>query len=188
MGITIPPLQKKILEILNQQDKSIQGILNKEQLKEYLLTLKGSKFIGICTATHPKMRKTGNPFVEAIKLATAVINVNIDYEGAVNRSLVKQGEKADFTAGSNWHEPVFDAAGRWTPFCRHRTTGDYYLRGTVRSWGNKQFLMPDGSNIAEEVIKPFLQVSAPREVDFHTFKLDSIRGITSEGQTVLLVE
>ncbi len=90
----------------NAPKTHVVPVLTKTQLVNMLVNLpKGNNFVTIIARTVPAMNKTGNPFYDSAikdfnirKIAEVNGAIQFNYEAAVNRQLVREGQEADFTA------------------------------------------------------------------------------------------
>ena len=161
--------------------------LTQSEIFGALSDIKGAKIIGLTTITPPKMRKTGNPhFGKVHKLSRVAVMVNFNYDAGVVRRLIKEGKSVDdFKRGESWHEPVLTPEGHLTPFCKHKTTGEMYLR-VVRLGGRSRFIDDKGRFFPKSEIEPFLQdqdgyknQGLDNPVVFLTIKLSNVVAIKS---------
>jgi len=122
-----------------------------------LILLKGSTFINIRTKTKVTMNKTNNPFYDRVEKDTwQVVNINFDYENAVNNKLTKEGKEADFEAKARkWGERVDN-----TPIITHK--GEFYVElGFLNDKQKPKVTYLLDGNVATEdellAIKPFFK-------------------------------
>ena len=160
MGKTI--VQSKLQMTADEAKTAI--VIDEQELVNMLSSERGATFITFVAETEPKMRKTGNPFNgRVVKVAKVNGMVNFHYDKAVERRLEKEGKDvADFQRGTSWHEPVIRADGTLTPFCQHKTKGDWYLRFML--CGNaieSEYRYIDGTIIDTAEIIPWLTKSKP---------------------------
>lgn len=161
-----------------------------EQAAEILKSLTGAKILSFVAETDARLRKKGNPFGKVVKRARVNALVNFWYDDAVIRRLEKEGkDESAFRKGESWHEPVFTADGKLTPFARHKDTGDLYLR-VVRlgTCGSPEYRTEDGSEVDVKDLGPWLDQKpgytnqgTDNPVVFQTFKLDGIKELTVDG-------
>lgn len=189
--MNLTPVEFRMLALLGEQGKTF-SLADANEIFNGMIALRGATFVSIIAATEPKMRKTGNPYV-GVAHKVAVVNgqVNFDYDHAVENARVKEGsDPDDWTKGQSWHEPVL-ADGRFTPFCRHKKDGTYYLRIRRQSGSSTIIDRNTGQDIGEAV-KPFLQVSSrdnqglSKPVEFLTYGLSSIKAATFGGKTFVV--
>ena len=186
--MNLTPVEARMLEILGASGKAF-SLANATDIFADMLALKGATFVSIIAVTEPKMRKTGNPFHGvAVKVASVNGQVNFDYAGAVERARVKEGEAPEFEQGTSWHEPYM-RDGRLTPFCKHKSKDEYYLRIRRLSGSSIIINRNTGVEIPKDEIEPFLQVSSrtnqglDKPVEFLTYGLNTIKAVTCAGQT-----
>lgn len=161
-----------------------------EELAAILENIHGAKILSFVAETDARLKKRGNPFGTVYKRAKVSALVNFHYDPAVIRRLEKEGkDESAFRRGESWHEPVIDAAGRLTPFCRHKQTGDLYLR-IVRldTLGEPEYRTAAGEVVDVSLLTPFLDQKpgyvnqgTDDPVVFQTFKLDGIKELTVDG-------
>jgi hypothetical protein len=158
-------------------------------LVDLLSDVKGARKAAIVAVTEPKMRKTANPYYGSVeKINHCLVDLNLNYENKVNKALVKAGEEPNFEAGGNWHEPILRPDGTLTPFCRHKSTHEVYLRAVLDKVLSTEYIdKVTGSPISESVLAPWLIKSEPSHgVRFFTTKLSNVRGVTYGGKTYML--
>lgn len=124
-------------------------------------------FVSMLTETEVKMRKTGNPFVGAVKVSQRNGLLNVNYVESVKRKLAEQTgtplKDVDYAAGSTWYKHTETEEGKPLPLCvhqkdesrfylqyfPHRTIGDnkYFLNGRELTPAEvtemKKFIPPD---------------------------------------------
>jgi hypothetical protein len=167
--------------------------MTKADLVSALMSRKGAFFGTIVAETDPRMKKTDNPFVGAMKISRVNGLFNWIYENAVNRQRVRENQPLD-DAGEVEH---FDAHPRkWgvrlrredgtvTPLVEHK--GSYYLEMKVeRSLGYEY--RKDGVTLDPKAVEAYLpqrKEGARQEVDnpviLRDYSIDSIRQITLDG-------
>lgn len=159
---------------------------------------KGVLIVGLLALVDCKARKTNNPYGTIFKWIRGVGFVGVDYERAVNREAIRQGETPEFgTESLPW--------GEWLlPNKVITHNGNLYLRTqTTPNQRRKQpakvlrYENDNGFVLSKDEIKQFLP--APREsnkqqeetgidstVWVRTYKFDSIYKIRIAGKTYLL--
>jgi len=153
---------------------------------------KGANIITVGMATVPRMRKTGNPwFGNVRKHAIAHVQIQADYENAVNAQRRKEGKADDFQAQPRvWGERVGDT-------CLIDNKGRKYmafralrcLKSTLRDLQG-HFLPAD--DVA--AIKTFVYVSKSKtqqtdtEVMWRTVALDNVRRININRKRYKVVQ
>jgi len=164
-----------------------------EQLETMLADLKpGANMITIGMATTPKMRKTGNDYFGKIrKHATANVQIQLDYERAVNAQRVREGNTDIFKAQPRtWGERV----GK-TCLIEHK--GKKYmafralrcLKSTLRDLEG-HFL----TNDVLETVKGFMSKSksktqkTDKEIVWRTVSLDNVTRININKKRYKIIE
>lgn len=145
--------------ILNKIQKSRNVSL--EEIRQHLLSIRGSSFISVITKTKPRMRKTGNAFYDRVtKISRFDGVVGFDYESGVNRRLVKEGKQADFTASSptNGITPFFREDGTFTPLATN-SHNEWYLRMQLNDNKYEPVYLLDDLPIPVDAVEPYLQRS-----------------------------
>ncbi len=164
-------------------------------VQKYLMGIKGSQFVSIIANTEPRMRKTNNPYIGRVrKIARVNGIVNFHYDEGVLRRLEKEGKSAeDFRKGESWHEPVVTENGSLTPFCRHKTSGELYLRLMLNNLTSEYIDVVNNHTVDEKDIAPFLVKNGydnqglDQPLRFLTYKMDSIKVVSANGKTFLMV-
>ncbi len=157
--------------------------ITKQELVTLINSASGATFVSADIASEPKMRKTDNPFVGAIKLVTLSGQINFDYSNAVNNQLERENNE---TAGS------FKAQSRaWGEREENWIThkGQYYLTIKVQNSSDPVFQF-EGKTIDKEKLDPFLseskkphtQAELDKEVIVRDVKLDNIQIIRAFGE------
>lgn len=161
-----------------------------EQAAEILDTISGAKIISFVAETEARLRKKGNPFGPVVKRARVNALVNFHYDPAVLKRLAREGkDESYFRRGTSWHEPVYTPDGKLTPFCRHKLTGDLYLRVVrLATVGEPEYRTAGGEPVDFAALVPYLDQRRGYEnqgtddpVVFQTFRLDGLREITVDG-------
>lgn len=177
-------------------------IITEAKLVEMLLSHKGAEFVGLITATEPKMNKThretkaANPFLGRKVVRTAVRHgmLGASYENCVNNRREAEGhaQAGEFKAENLWNGAGEHVDGSKT-LVRHKTTGKQYVvfyphrEGSVRedAW------TVDGAEVSVESLTPYLP-PAPKDsgrqetekpVMWRTIGLDSIVQVVMGGET-----
>ena len=165
----------------------------KKNIVETLDAMRGATFVTVVTNTEPRMRKTNNPFYGKLrKVARYNGQVNFQYDGAVERQLVKEGKSLDeFRRGESWHVPVIRDDGTLTPFCQHKGNGSRYLRFRLLNVIDSRFEMSDGTPVDESKVKEFLQTGnnyanqgTDDPVKIITVALDNVESLTANGENI----
>lgn len=167
--------------------------MTKADLVSVLMDRKGAFFGTIVAETDPRMKKTGNPYVGAVKISRVNGLFNWIYENAVNRQRCREeqpvdasGEVEHFTAlPRKWGVRVKREDGTVTPLVEHK--GAFYLEMKVeRSLGYEY--RKDGTTLDPKAVEAFLperKEGARQEVDnpviLRDYAIESIRQITLDG-------
>lgn len=156
---------------------------------------KGNRFIGLITETRPKVRKTGNPHPDVIKLTDASYDMNIDYENKVANARERAGLDREYEKGTSYFEVLRDEQGRLTPLAKHKTKDQYYFYAARRPGGTSRYFSEDGQELDFETqVKPFMPESTGSsrqglefedQVKPRTIGFDSIKAIKFSGQCLL---
>jgi len=152
------------------------------------------QFVSLLTETEVKMRKTGNPFVGAVKRVTRNGLLNINYVMACRRNLAKeQGTEVkdtEYVAGETWyiHEKTDD--GLPLALCIHKKdSAKFYLQYFPhRTIGQAEYFHNGRKLTVEEVavLKTFVTESN-REAfkpNVITLAIDSIRCLKARKVTM----
>ena len=149
---------------------------------------KGAKFVGLTTVTDPKLLKS-SPFHGVKKVSEVTVQVNYDYVNAVENQLTKENKDLDdYKQGTSWYDVVTDNKGKLTPFAKHKTNGDLYLRCRHISTTSSKYFDDNGNEIAEESLKPYLPKKSNASnqgtdtaIRAVTYKLDGIVAVRVDG-------
>lgn len=156
----------------------------------------GAMILVFETLTDGRAKKTGNPYGRITKRAKVKGMVNFRYEEGVLRRLEKEGKSPEeFEKGESWHEVVLDSQGRLTPFCRHKQTGELYIRFMHQeTLGETQYFSEKGDEISAEQAKMFLPKPSgylnqglDQPLIFLTYKLDSIHAVMLDGERLVIM-
>lgn len=166
-------------------------------LVNLLTEIRGSTFITIMTKTVPDMKLKGNPYRgNCFKIATLNGQVNFFYDEAVLRRLEKEGkDSSSFHKGESWHEAVCRPDGTLTPLCRHKETGEYYLRfRCIQNVSEARYITAKGKRCNMRKLKPFLRPASTYEnqgcddpIRILVYKLENILQITINGISYQLI-
>ncbi len=171
----------------------MSATMTRDELVSTLLTRKGAFFATIVAETDPRMRKTGNPYVGAMKISRVNGLFNWIYENAVNRQRIRENQPLD-SAGEvehftpeprKWGTRLKRADGTVTPLVEHK--GKHYLEMKVeRSLGYEYRL--SGATLDPKAVEAFLperKEGARQEVEnpviLRDYAVDSIQQITLDG-------
>lgn len=143
-------------------------------------------FISVDIETDPRMTKSNNPYVGAIKRVTLNGVINFDYTNSVNNQLQREGKDTDFVSKPRvW--------GTWDGnLITHN--GEYYLNMKVDSSSDSIYVF-NGTAIDSTLVKPFLpksskphtQAELDKEVVVRDVKFDSIKKIRAFGEEYVIV-
>lgn len=155
-------------------------------LVDDLKDIRGAKFASLVLATEPKLKKTGNPYRGVTAISQVNVQLNYDYENAVNNQRTREGNNADFESGSTWYVPLLREDGTYTPFGQHKDNGDLYVRARLlQNIGETEYYDEEGNQIPIESLQPFMPVKKPsdrhgteKEIHARTYKLSSVQAVT----------
>jgi hypothetical protein len=134
------------------------GTMTVEQLKDYLMTITRPTPVSVEVEAPAKMRKTGNPYVGAIKHSTINGMAGGDYEiGMQNREYAAHADndeyQATLRAASLWNGKGI----RISPLViQHSEKGEYYLAIADPRSGSSYYTF-NGEPIDKAQLEPFLQ-------------------------------
>lgn len=160
----------------------------KQDLVTLINSVSGATFVSVDIASEPRMRKTNNPFVGAIKVVTISGQINFDYTNAVNNQLERENNETagEFKAKSRvWGK-------REDNWITHN--GQYYLTIKVQNSSEPLFIF-EGHEITKDKLEPFLTVSKKphtqaeldKEIVVRDIKLDNIRVIRTMGEEYIVI-
>ncbi|MDD4389678.1 MAG: hypothetical protein PHW03_02625 [Eubacteriales bacterium] len=138
----------------------------------------GASFISLDMKSEAKMRKTGNPYVGAVKEVTLSGQINFDYANAVNNQLEREGNATagTFTAQARaWGT----REGNWITH-----NGNHYLTIKVQNSSDPVFFF-EGKRVDKTVLEPFLieskkphtQAELDKPVTVRDVNINNIRSI-----------
>lgn len=168
---------------------------SKNEMVGFLKTVgTSSSFVSLVTETEVKMRKTGNPFLGAVKVVKRTGLINVNFVNSVRRRMAELQKVAfsetEYTAGTTWYKHIQTAEGKALPLCIHKDDDRrFYLQYfPLRSRGAKYFLK--GRELsAEEVAQMETFITEPERKAFKpiviTLAIDSIRKMSARNITVL---
>jgi hypothetical protein len=155
------------------------------------MSLVGAKIITIEILTDAKLKKTNNPFaMPVMKFNKLNGMVNFHYDRNVLAQLEREGKSPeDFKQGESWHEAVLDDNGRLTPFCKHKNTGELYLRfRRLATIGEPFFIDNNGKNLTKEEVEPFIPVKksygnqgTDKAIEIMTIKFENVVSVVIDG-------
>lgn len=133
-----------------------------------------------------KMRKTGNPFIGKgiVKRETLNGTVGYIYANAVNRIAGKEDKEEREAKRHPWGD-----MDEKHLFRVHRHTGAHYLSMQVKSVTVHGFFAPDGTQIPEDQIRPFIpekkksstQADLDGEVIARDYAVSNMTGLRIQG-------
>ena len=176
--------------------------LSLAQLEQVLLEVKAAKPVTFIATTDARANKkaveadsvTGvkapNPFDKILKKTRVNGFLGYDYEKAVNRQRIREGNEADFIAQPRtWGEVVSPAMSE--------KDGKRYLRVKVQAYLETEYFGVNGDKmvpITEAAAKVFIRPHTPsasqaleREVDHKEYALSNIDSITMDGEIYELI-
>lgn len=186
-------LQSALLQMIGDSDRPVKNT----SLLDFMGDVSGigTRFIGLITETRPKVRKTGNPHPDVIKLSVAQFECNFDYANKVGNAREKAGLDREYEKGESWFEVVKDGRGRITPMVRHKETGQLYFYVARKPGGKSRYFTPDGQELNYEThVKPFEITSGgssrqglPDDKAIHpnTFKVESVKAVKFGGKCLI---
>ena len=179
--------------------------ITEQQLIERLRIATSQTIIGLRTEIVPKMLAKSvdgepNPWrVGKGKNAEFLVRKTQSLNGlacpnyqrlVLNRhTKIESNESPNF--GQSWHETVTNEAGEPTTLCRHKTTGELYLRFVPLHKGQALYVGLDGTPIPTESVEPYLAPASSyanqnlpegQEIPFIVLKIESIRSISIGGE------
>jgi hypothetical protein len=158
--------------------------IKREDFVALLSSKVGAFPVGIVTQTEPKMRKTGNPFLGAVRTTRRNVFLGGNYESIVNNAKERAGESRDFEAGSL---PWGTAVNRFLI----ENKGKLYLRyfPVVNGAKGEDKWTLNGEEIPVEKVQPFLYESAPSNgagVEWRTVALENVKTVQMDGEEYIL--
>ena len=150
--------------------------------------VKGTSMVTVDQITVPDMRKTGNPYLTVKKHATVNGVIGFDYDKGINRLADKEGKEDREAKPRRW--------GQLTPDRLFVTNkGNFYLQMKCESAKNVRYVMPNGTEIPVEQIKPFLteksksssQADLEGEVVVRDVNVNNIVAIRFKGNEYRLI-
>jgi len=168
--------------------------ITRSALVDRFLARRGAMPITFTAETAPDMRKTGNPYVGATKIAQVNgIGGSWNYGTAVNNQRGREDKPMDFVPHARkWGVRVTHADGKLTGLVEHK--GAYYLEVRVGSSLHHEYRF-NGAVLDGNLIHPFLaqkREGSRQEVDnpiiVRDYKIENLRQITMDGETFDVVE
>ena len=150
------------------------------------------RFVSMRTETEVKMRKTGNPYVGAVKVSRRNGLVNVNFVESVKRKLEKMaGEKIDYTPGATWYRHETTTDGKPLPLCVHsKDSSRYYLQYFPhRTLGKNRYFLNGRELTAEEVKTMKTFITEDKRAEYKpaviTLAIDSIRELRARSVRML---
>ena len=152
----------------------------------------GCQFVSMKTETEVKMRKTGNPFVGAVKVSRRNGLINVNFVESVKRKLTElNGEKTDYVAGSTWYRHEMTEDGKPLALCVHsKDNQKFYLQYFPnRTLGRNEYFLNGRKLTAAEVaqMKTFIteKETAEHKPRVITLAMASIRELKARNIKLL---
>lgn len=163
------------------------NILSPERFLLMLLEVRGASFATLTTVTDARLRKTGNPFGPVQKIATVNVTLGFQYAASVNRQRIREDATPDFVA----MERAWGERSKLSPMLiEHK--GKLYLEAKVERSLSYEYRTADGRLLTHAEVEPFLPTRGPsrqgveKEILVRDYALDSIAGISFQGQSFLI--
>lgn len=158
--------------------------IRKDELIAMVAAQKGATFMGIDYTAPVKLKKTGNPYADALVTKSTSVSgmINSDYEMDVNRALVKEGKEPDFVAGERaWGDHV-------TPSLIVHGN-DYSIQLRVLNHAPDTVYRINGEVVDKEIIKPFMPAKKESEVPvvIRSYKVDRIKAVRMNGEEYIVL-
>lgn len=185
-------IQKYLLSVIADVGKT--KTCSVADIHDALDNIRGSRIMDIVTMTEPGMRKTDNPYHgRVVKVAVNNVQVNFDYENAVNNRLSKEGADSNFEAKETWYRVVTRDDGTLTPWAEHKTNHTKYLRCRhLDTRSAKYFDISSGDGVDYATIEPFMPKKGSgrqgtiNPVKVTVYGLDSLVAIKHNGELLLV--
>ena len=167
-------------------------IITTADFAKLLQNRKGATFITAETVTEPDVRKTGNPYMGVKKLS--VINGTIGY--IYDNALVNRAAKEGIVFTGNVKPHAWGDMSENHHLRVNRKTGEMYLSVMVKKClVAPRYIMPDGSEIAADLLKPFMpakyesstQECLDEKIVVRDYKLASIVSIRMDGEAYTVI-
>ncbi len=151
------------------------------------------RYVSMITVTEVKMRKTGNPYLGAVKVSNRNGLINVNFTNSVERrvaeSLGISPTQVEYTPGKTWYKHLQTAEGKPLALCVHQSDeGKYYLQYFPHK--AKSVYLFKGELIAYEKLAPFVTEKEQNEFKpvVITLALKSIRQVKFRKLTFKNVE
>lgn len=164
-------------------------ILTKGELVAMLSGIRGATFATITTETDPRLRKTGNPHSNVRKVSRVNVCIGFQYANSVNNQREREGSDPDFEA----------APRQWgiripgTVLVKHEGSGKVYLETKVERSLDYRYILPNGQDIPEDMIAPFLPKRAESErqetakpILVRDYAIENIKAIALKGEEYIV--
>lgn len=160
-----------------------------DSLVDLLASVKGATFATLITETDARLKKTGNPFGDVRKVSRVNVCLGFQYENAVNRQRVREGNEADFQAAPRqWGERK-----PGTMLVEHKDK--LYLETKVEHSLGYTFFDANGNELSAEQVEPFLPTRSEssrqdtdKEILVRDYALESIRSLAIGGETYVMLQ
>ena len=151
------------------------------------------RFVSMVTVTEVKMRKTGNPYLGAVKVSNRNGLINVNFTNSVERKVAEKlgisASQVEYTPGKTWYKHVETSDGKALALCVHqKDESKYYLQYFPHK--AKSVYTFNGEVIAYEKLAPFITEKEQNEFKpvVITLALSSIRSIKFRKVTFKNVE
>lgn len=193
---------EKLVECYNKvQVNEAEAIsMTPDQLKEYLLSIKGATPVSVEISTSPRMRKKDNPYLNVTK--RTVMN------GMAGQNYERSVQKAEMVA--NWddndYQPEFKADPMWggkgariSPLVAQHFEKDEFYLVIVNPKTTLTYYVMDGKEVPQANIAPYLYdsyssakqseagIAEEDQVTQRTIKLSSIDYIRIMGKEIKVI-
>lgn len=143
-------------------------LTNESEMVGFLKTIGTEcQFVSMLTVTDPKMRTTGNPYKGVQKVSRRNGLLNVNFTNAVERNIAESfgisPTQVEYNAGKTWYKHLTTTDGKPLALCVHQKDETKYYLQYYPQKSETKYLMPDGTEIAEENLKPFLYEREPND-------------------------
>jgi len=177
----------KILGIIADKNK----VVERASIFDVLDNIRGAKILSVVAATVPEVTggQSSRFYNRVMRLSNPTIQINYDYENAVNKQLDKNGQEQDFVGGSTWYTVDTDEKGRLTPWARHKKTNELYLRYRLIQNNKSMYIDPiSGKEIPFIDIEPYLRSNKSKTgVEVRVMKLENVKAIALDNKIFVTV-
>jgi hypothetical protein len=151
---------------------------------------------GITQLTDPRMRKTNNPYLGAMKLSTLTILLNTDYETGVVKQLAREGKEAtEYQKGKNTMPLIFGENNRFIGVYEKESGFEYVLQ--YRPFDNSKPVTSylfEGKPIEKSLLEPFLPKTyqaenqgTEKEILWRKVYLNNVLNLNFNGEKYQLI-